>query len=91
MPKFMELAGHPGNEIDKVAIGVDIRSGEALGELERMLEKMSHGGFSYEILFLDAADEVLVKRYKETRRSHPWQKAEGWIKASARSGARWIS
>lgn len=74
MPKFMELAGHPGNEIDKVAIGVDIRSGEALGELERMLEKMSMTGFSYEILFLDAADEVLVKRYKETRRSHPLAK-----------------
>ena len=68
--KFAELAGAPGGEINKVALGVDIRSGQALGELETELEKLAIKGLSYEILFLDASDSVLVKRYKETRRSH---------------------
>lgn len=74
MPKFVELAGLPGNEIERVALGVDIRSGKALRELEKMLETMTLSGISYEILFLDASDQVLVKRYKETRRSHPLSK-----------------
>lgn len=74
LPKFANLAGMPGNGISKVALGVDIRSGEALGELEEILERMTLNGFSYEILFLDASDAVLVKRYKETRRSHPLSK-----------------
>lgn len=74
LPKFAKLAGMPGNEISKVALGVDVRSGEALGELEEILERMTLNGFSYEILFLDASDAVLVKRYKETRRSHPLSK-----------------
>ena len=72
--KFAELAGAPGGEIKKVALGVDIRSGQALGELETELEKLAIKGLSYEILFLDASDSVLVKRYKETRRSHPLAK-----------------
>ncbi len=69
--KFAELAFTPGSEIERVALGVDIRSGEALGELEKVLEEITVEGYPYEILYLDASDEVLVKRYKETRRSHP--------------------
>ncbi|MBU9739552.1 RNase adapter RapZ [Diplocloster agilis] len=69
--KFAELTYAPSSEITKVALGVDIRSGQALGELEQVLEGMVVAGFTYEVLFLDAEDEVLVKRYKETRRSHP--------------------
>ncbi|WP_343250536.1 RNase adapter RapZ [Diplocloster hominis] len=69
--KFAELTYAPSSEISKVALGVDIRSGQALGELEQVLEGMVVAGFTYEVLFLDAEDEVLVKRYKETRRSHP--------------------
>lgn len=69
--RFAELACDPGSEIEKVALGVDIRSGQALGELERTLEEISMEGFRYEILFLDASDHVLVRRYKESRRVHP--------------------
>lgn len=69
--KFAELTIVPSSEISKVALGIDIRSGEALGELEYVLENMTVYGFKYEILFLDASDDVLVKRYKETRRTHP--------------------
>ncbi len=59
-----------GNQA-KVALGLDIRSGQALKELDAVLVDMKRSGIQYEILFLDCAPEVLVKRYKETRRLHP--------------------
>ena len=70
--KFVQLLrdGGPG-EIEKVAVGVDIRNGKALDELETVLENINFSGVGIEILFLDAEDEVLVRRYKESRRSHP--------------------
>lgn len=69
--KFTKLIFHEHVEYDKIAIGVDIRSGQGLSELEPFLEEMKQKQQSYEILYLDASDEVLIKRYKETRRSHP--------------------
>ena len=69
--KFAEMAYTPGSEIQRVALGVDIRSGAALESLEDVLEGMAAASRKYEILFLDAADDVLVIRYKETRRTHP--------------------
>ncbi len=70
--KFADLMLHGNQEnLHNVALGVDIRSGKNLDSLEETLEKMQEMGLPYEILFLDASDEVLVKRYKETRRSHP--------------------
>lgn len=71
MPKFAEMLSTPDAEINQVALGVDIRSGQALDGLEEQLSKMDVQGIRYEILFLDARDDVLVKRYKETRRQHP--------------------
>lgn len=70
--KFAQLAHEPNysNGMD-VALGLDIRSGDALNELENVLEEMEKLKYHYEILFLDATDEVLVKRFKETRRAHP--------------------
>lgn len=67
--KFIKLIIQ-GNQ-NKVALGLDIRSGQALKELDNVLQDMRRVGFCYEILFLDCAPEVLVKRYKETRRIHP--------------------
>lgn len=69
--KFAELLYLPIQENQKAALGVDIRSGHALKELKEVLVMMKALGWRYEILFLDASDEVLVKRYKETRRNHP--------------------
>lgn len=70
--KFAQLmVASEASEIQKVALGVDVRSGQALGELEKVLEGLALAGFKYEILFLDAKDSVLVNRYKETRRTHP--------------------
>lgn len=70
--KFASLmAGMQGEDVQNAAIGIDARSGRALGELEVVLERMKDAGYNFEILFLDAEDRVLVKRYKESRRSHP--------------------
>ncbi len=69
--KFAELLDTPANEINKVAIGIDIRSGQALGDIPAALELLKNKEIIYEILFLDCSDDVLVKRFKETRRSHP--------------------
>ena len=71
IPMFAELLLVPGTEMEKVALGVDIRSGSSFGELEKVLEHMDEMGIEYEILFLESSDDVLVKRYKERRRFHP--------------------
>ncbi len=69
--KFAEIAHDDKLEVDNVAIGIDIRSGEALGELSECLQEMKKNNYNYEILFLDSNEAALVKRYKETRRKHP--------------------
>lgn len=69
--KFAEISHDDKLEVDNVAIGIDIRSGEALGQLSLCLEKLKRHDYNYEILFLDANEKALVKRYKETRRKHP--------------------
>lgn len=69
--KFAELSTAPESEYNKVALGVDVRAGIEGDRMQRVLERLAMEGISYEILFLDASDSVLLKRYKETRRSHP--------------------
>lgn len=69
--KFVEIAVAGSSELKNIALGVDIRSGQAFSGFDAVLERLSVAGVKYEILFLDCADNVLVKRYKETRRSHP--------------------
>ena len=71
LEKFVELSEIQNAELEKVALGIDARSGQALEELREVLERIEAKGEDFEILFLDADDSVLVKRYKETRRSHP--------------------
>ncbi len=69
--KFVELMNMPGSEISKVVLGLDIRADRSFTYVEEVLEAIKKQGFEYEILFMDASDEVLIKRYKETRRAHP--------------------
>ena len=71
LPKFAEMLSAPESEVDKVALGLDIRSGHALGGLDMELNQLDQSGINYEILFLEAQDDVLIKRYKETRHQHP--------------------
>ena len=71
IPKFAEISYQTEGKVDKIAIVVDIRGGKFFDELFNGLKALNEMGYRYEILFLDAADEVLVKRFKETRRKHP--------------------
>lgn len=72
LEKFAQLSfENVDSEIQKVAVGVDIRNGHNLKLLDNALGSLEDTGISYEILFLDSEDEVLIKRYKETRRCHP--------------------
>ena len=68
--KFVQLAAG-GRGISQAALGVDIRGGEELDTLETILRDWRERGLDFKVLFLDASDEALIKRYKETRRSHP--------------------
>ncbi len=68
---FAELLLGQPDKREQVALGIDIRSGEELPRMKTVLEDWRVQGLSYEILFLDCSDEILIKRYKETRRSHP--------------------
>lgn len=69
--KLGELLTVPNAEINKIALGLDIRSGQNIQEVERALRELDELSLRYEVLFLEASDEALVKRYKETRRLHP--------------------
>ncbi len=70
MDKLMDMSDN-FTEMQKVAIGIDVRAGGGLDEIKETLESMDRKGYTYEVLFLDAEDSVLIKRYKETRRNHP--------------------
>ncbi len=71
MEPFAELLMCQPSAHEKVALGIDIRSGEELPKLKEVLNGWSEDLIPYEVLFLDCSDEILIKRYKETRRSHP--------------------
>ncbi len=68
---FIDLSETSGEELQKFAVGIDVRSGSSLSRLHGILERLEEKEWTPEILFLDAEDSVLVKRYKETRRNHP--------------------
>ena len=72
--KFMEVFATPDREESKVALGLDIRSDKTMGGVEKTLDMLREKGHSFEILFMDANEQVLLKRYKESRRLHPLEK-----------------
>jgi UPF0042 nucleotide-binding protein len=69
LPMFAELCARGG--IGRAAIVVDVRGGTFFNDLTAALEKLDREGFAHQILFLDADDDLLIKRFKETRRRHP--------------------
>lgn len=71
IPKFAEACFQTEGKIDKIAIVVDIRGRRFFDDLFQSLNLLNEDGYLYEVLFLEATDEVLVKRYKESRRKHP--------------------
>ena len=71
LPRFVEMFSEPEEDVKKVAMGIDVRGGQDFPGLKEALDDMDAREIEYEILFLDAKDDVLIKRYKETRRQHP--------------------
>ena len=67
--KFAELLYD--SERDKVALGIDVRADQSFDEVMQALKEMKEKGYAYEMLFLDASNKTLLKRYKESRRIHP--------------------
>ena len=74
LPKFVELCVQSAHGIRQVALGIDIRERSFLDEFFTILDKLRAAGYQMEILFLEARDEVLVRRFSETRRPHPLAK-----------------
>lgn len=83
IPKFAELCIQSGGKINRVALVCDIRGGELFRGLFDALDNLEEMGFDYEILFLEAEENVLIRRFKETRRRHPLS-ARGTIVESIR-------
>jgi len=71
LDKLLELSAHTAGEVSRIALGVDAREGRFLAEAPRIIEEVRQKGSDVQVLFLDASDEALVRRYSETRRRHP--------------------
>ncbi len=69
--KFVELILEPSQEITKAVLGIDVRADQSFDDVMDALAELKKKGFPYEILFMEASDATLMKRYKETRRMHP--------------------
>jgi UPF0042 nucleotide-binding protein len=71
IPKFAELSSQPGSRIERAAVVVDIRGGEALSQLPTMYHHLSQNRLKPSLVFLEASDSALIRRFEETRRPHP--------------------
>lgn len=81
IPKFSEMLSAVNGNFNNVALVIDIRVGNMINELLKQIEELKSKGYDCTLLYLDANDETLVKRYKETRRSHPLQGDGGLLEA----------
>jgi UPF0042 nucleotide-binding protein len=71
VPRFLELCTSSLEGISRVGLGMDIRERQFLAEYPRVLDELRRAGYRPEVLFFDASDDVLVRRFSETRRPHP--------------------
>lgn len=71
MPKMAELCMQSEGKLNRLALGIDIRGGQFFDHIVTALTELERAGLAYQILFMDASDEALVRRYKESRRRHP--------------------
>lgn len=69
--KFVEVFATPDRAMTKVALGLDVRSDKTRGGVEKTLDMLREKGHTFEILFMDANEQVILRRYKESRRLHP--------------------
>jgi UPF0042 nucleotide-binding protein len=71
LEKLLELSGHTAGEVSRIALVVDAREGRFLADAPRVIQEVRQQGSDVQVLFLDASDDALVRRYSETRRRHP--------------------
>lgn len=71
LPKLAELGEASGQRPGRIALGIDLRGGEFFGGTIEALQELESQSYPYQILFLEASDDTLVRRFKETRRRHP--------------------
>lgn len=71
IPKFVELCNHSSDHMQKFVLVVDTRSKDFFDTFNQVLDKIDEQKVPYTLLFMDASDEVIIRRYKETRRRHP--------------------
>ncbi len=84
LPRFLELCETATEGINRVALGIDLREREFLHGYPAILDDLNRQGWRVEILFLDAADDVLMRRFSETRRPHPLAGNDGPLAGIAR-------
>jgi len=89
IPKFAQACYQTEGRIDRIALVIDIRVGKFFDDLFGSLSYLKDQGFNYEILFLDASDEVIIKRFKESRRKHPLA-PDGRILAGIEMERNWL-
>lgn len=77
IPAFVDLSGRQSDGFSKLAVVTDMRGGSMFADIEKVLSQLKAEGTDYKILFLDASDDVLIRRYKENRRKHPLCDTEG--------------
>ena len=79
LPKFLELRAETGSEITKLAMVMDLREREFLQRYHDIFTKLGEEGYLFEILFLEASTEALLRRYSQTRRKHPLSEEKGLV------------
>jgi len=79
LEKLLELSGHTAGEVSRIALVVDAREGRFLADAPRVIQEIRQQGADVEVLFLEASDESLVRRYSETRRRHPLAGENGTV------------
>src|SRR3954468_9711840 len=84
---LVDLFMHEGSKVERAAVVSDVRGGEYFDALQRVLVELGRRGVAHRVLFLDADEETLLTRYKETRRRHPLSPA-GTVPAGIAAGAR---
>lgn len=77
--KFAEIGTASKGSLNRIAVVTDIRGGDLFSGLLGELDLLKNHDFHYKLLFLDARDEVLIRRYKETRRKHPLVGVDGCV------------
>lgn len=77
LEKFVELIAVPNKELSKVALGLDVRADQSFAHVGERFESLQNNGYKFEILFMEASDGVLIRRYKESRRMHPLASYKG--------------